>query len=394
WCHVAVLVSPERYPEILKELQEKGGLDDSTRQELASEAFALTSNYDTLISQWFQSSIDSKKTTAKSEKVQGATKEKLPEQIRIDLKREQLMRYGENPHQAAAYYQMAGEEQFGLNACKQLHGKKLSFNNLIDADIALTLPLEFEEPCVAILKHTTPSGVAVADSLAEAEAGARACDPVSAFGGIIGMNRVCDEKTAKQISKAFTEVIVAPGYTPEALNILVKKKNQRILEIPPDIQLSTGWDMRRIGGGLLIQDQDTGFPELDELKVVTKRQPTEEEWKDIRFAWVIVKYVKSNAVLFAKNGKTLGMGAGQMSRVDAVRLACLKAEDANLDLAGSVLASDAFFPFPDGLEQAGNAGAKTVIQPGGSVRDQEVIDAADKMGIAMVLTGRRHFRHA
>ncbi|MFC2170787.1 phosphoribosylglycinamide formyltransferase, partial [Calditrichota bacterium] len=261
-------------------------------------------------------------------------------------------------------------------------------------DIALALPQEFDKPCVAILKHTTPSGVAVADTVAEAEAGARACDPVSAFGGIVGMNRVCDEKTAKQISKAFTEVIVAPGYTPEALNILVKKKNQRILEIPPKTQLTAGYDLRRLGGGILAQERDAGFPELNDLKVVTKRQPTEEELEDLRFAWVVVKYVKSNAVLFARGGKTLGIGAGQMSRVDAVRLAHLKAEDASLDLKDTVLASDAFFPFPDGLQQAAEAGAIAVIQPGGSVRDQEVIDAADELGVAMVFTGRRHFRHA
>ena len=384
--HVAVVTSPDQYAGVLEEIETSGGVDETTRRRLAADAFALTARYDRAIAGWFDAQVEGTGEARRSET--------FPESIDLHLTRQQSMRYGENPHQSAAFYLLADEQGAGLAACRQLHGKKLSFNNMIDADIALSLPCEFDRPCVAILKHSTPCGVAVAETVAEAEAAARACDPLSTFGGIIGMNRTCNGETASRISKAFTEVVIAPGYTEEALEILKKKRNLRLLETTGDTSRPVGYDLRRVSGGLLVQTRDTHFPEFDELRVVTRRKPTEEELAALRFAWVVCKYVKSNAVLFASEGRTLGLGAGQMSRVDAVHVAAWKAAEAGLDLKGSVLASDAFFPFPDGLEKAVEAGAVAVIQPGGSVRDQEVIDAADRLGVAMLFTGRRHFRHA
>ncbi len=378
FAHVAVITSPERYEDVIDSINEKGTIEYDLRRALSGEAFEHTAQYDRMIADWFAS--DESKV--------------MPEKTTLSLSKRQELRYGENPQQDAAFYTLASEEDVGIATCEQLHGKALSFNNLIDADIALSMPYEFEKPAVAILKHTTPSGVAQADTIAEAEALARGCDPVSAFGGIVGMNRECDAETAKQINKAFTEVIVAPAYTEEALAILRKKKNLRLLKASAGSAKRLGWDMRRISGGILLQGHDAGFDELDNLKIVTERQPSAEELEELRFAWIACKYVKSNAVLFSRGGQTIGIGAGQMSRVDAVRLAKLKAADSKLDLKGSVLASDAFFPFPDGLEQAAEAGAVAIIQPGGSVRDQEVIDAANRLGVAMVLTGTRHFRHA
>ncbi|MBD3166015.1 bifunctional phosphoribosylaminoimidazolecarboxamide formyltransferase/IMP cyclohydrolase [bacterium] len=380
WRHVIVLTSPEQYEDVLGEWKEKGGVSDETRRSLAAAAFEATARYDRMIADWFASGA--------------AQDEGLPARLDIGLKKKQGMRYGENPHQRASFYVVTGEEGRGVAAGLQLHGKALSFNNVIDADIALTMPYEFDQPAVAILKHTTPSGVGIGATLADAEAKARACDPLSAFGGIVGMNRVCDEQTAAQINKAFTEVVVAPGFDEAALEILKKKKNIRLLEVDPDAVQTAGFDVRRVLGGMLVQDRDAGFPELDDWKVVTKTQPTEDQLRDLGFAWKVCKYVKSNAILFARDGATLGIGAGQMSRVDAVRIARMKATDVEIDLSGSVVASDAFFPFADGMLQCVEAGATAVIQPGGSVRDQEVIDAADEAGIAMLFTGRRHFRHS
>ncbi|GBE30069.1 bifunctional purine biosynthesis protein PurH [bacterium BMS3Bbin04] len=383
---VGIVTSVDQYDKVIAEIAEHGGLEDETRLQLAADAFELTAIYDRHISDWFAN-----KYIGETEK---SVDDAMPQKIQINLSLRQTMRYGENPHQSAAFYLIRGEENHGVAACEQLHGKALSFNNLIDADIALSMPYEFDQPAIAILKHTTPSGVGIADSLAEAEAKARACDPMSAFGGIVGMNRRCDLATAKQINKAFTEVVVAPGYDDDALALLEKKKNLRLLVASESAAKPFGYDFRRVAGGLLAQDRDAGFPELDDWKVVTERQPTEQEFADLKFAWIVCKYVKSNAVCFVKNGGTLGLGAGQMSRVDAVHLASWKAEQAERDLTASVLASDAFFPFADGLLAAIDAGAITVIQPGGSVRDQEVIDAANERGVAMIFTGRRHFRHA
>ena len=383
---VGVVTSVDQYGDIIAQINEHGGLVDDTRRQLAADAFEMTAQYDRHISDWFANEY-----IGETEK---NVDDAMPQSMQINLSLRQSMRYGENPHQAAAFYQMQGEEQHGVAACEQLHGKELSFNNLIDADIALSMPFEFDQPAVAILKHTTPSGVGVGDSLAEAEAKARACDPLSAFGGIVGKNRTCDLTTAQQINKAFTEVIVAPSYDDDALALLKKKKNLRLLVAPESAAKPFGYDLRRVAGGLLVQDRDAGFPELDDWKVVTERQPSEQEFADLKFGWIVCKYVKSNAVCFIRNGATLGMGAGQMSRVDAVHLAAWKAEQAERDLTDSVLASDAFFPFADGLLAAVDAGASTIIQPGGSVRDQEVIDAANERGVAMIFTGRRHFRHA
>jgi len=383
---VGVVTSPAQYVDLMAELtSSRSLLSEETCHKLAADAFEHTARYDRAIADWFH--LHAHKTDV-------VDPAEFPSSISVRITRQQHLRYGENPHQGAAYYRVEGEEGSGLAACKQIHGKELSFNNLIDADIALTLPYEFTEPAVAILKHTTPSGVAVGNTLAEAEAAARACDPVSAFGGIIGMNRPCDVETAKQISKAFTEVIVAPGYDEDALEILQKKKNLRLMVAPASAAMPTGLDLRRVSGGVLLQSRDAGFPELEDLTVVTKRQPTPEEWDAMTFGWIVSKYVKSNAVLFARGTATLGIGAGQMSRVDAVHVAAWKAEQEKIDLKGSILASDAFFPFPDGLIAAVDAGATAVIQPGGSVRDEEVIAVADERGVAMVLTGRRHFRHA
>jgi len=384
WIDVGVVTSPDRYPSIIEEIKSNGGLSLETRKQLAAEAFAHTARYDELISDWFARYVRESATSA----------EKFPDRLQLNLIRSKSLRYGENPHQSAAFYRLRGEEGIGIEACEQIHGKSISFNNLLDVDIAMILPYEFQEPCVAILKHTTPCGVGLGETIAEAEAKARACDPVSAFGGIIGMNRECDEETAKQIGKTFTEVIVSPGFSEEALKILRKKQNLRLIVAQPAAIKYAGLDIRRVSGGVLLQDRDAGFPELQTLTAVTKREPSETEWAELKFAWIVVKYVKSNAVLFSRAGQTLGIGAGQMSRLDAVQIARKKAMDAQLDLNGSVLASDAFFPFADGLEEAIKAGATAVIQPGGSVRDQEVIDAANKAGIAMVFTGRRHFRHA
>jgi phosphoribosylaminoimidazolecarboxamide formyltransferase / IMP cyclohydrolase len=383
---VGIVTSIEQYDAVMAEIAEHGGLSDETRRQLASDAFEMCAQYDRHIADWFANEY-----IGETEKNVDGT---MPAKMQINLNLRQSMRYGENPHQAAAFYQMQGEENHGVAACEQLHGKALSFNNLIDADIALSMPFEFDRPAVAILKHTTPSGVGVGKSLAEAEAKARACDPLSAFGGIVGMNRVCDLATAEQINKAFTEVIVAPGYNDDALAMLKTKKNLRLLVAPESAANPFGYDLRRVAGGLLAQERDAGFPELDDWKVVTERQPSKQEFADLKFGWIVCKYVKSNAVCFIRNGGTLGMGAGQMSRVDAVHLAAWKANQAEQELKDSVLASDAFFPFADGLLAAVDAGATTIIQPGGSVRDQEVIDAANERGVAMIFTGRRHFRHA
>ncbi len=389
---VGVVTSVDQYDTVIAQLSESGGLQDATRRQFAADAFEMTARYDRHISDWFMTKYIGE--TEKNLDAPADGESTWPAKMQLNFNLQQTMRYGENPHQAAAFYRMEGEEERGVAACEQLHGKELSFNNLIDADIALLMPFEFDQPAVAILKHTTPSGVGVGDNLAEAEAKARACDPLSAFGGIVGMNRTCDLATAQQINKAFTEVIVAPGYDDDALALLKKKKNLRLLVAPAAAAQPFGHDFRRVAGGLLVQDRDAGFPELDGWKVVTERQPSDQEFADLKFGWIVCKYVKSNAVCFVRHGATLGMGAGQMSRVDAVHLAHWKAQQTGLELSDSVLASDAFFPFPDGLLAAADAGATTIIQPGGSVRDQEVIDAANERGIAMIFTGRRHFRHA
>jgi phosphoribosylaminoimidazolecarboxamide formyltransferase/IMP cyclohydrolase len=311
--------------------------------------------------------------------------------VHLALRRKQELRYGENPHQAAALYVPAGRPPEGLAAAKQLQGKELSYNNYVDLEAARSLVAEFEGPAAVIIKHNNPCGAAEQKSLLDAYVKAYACDPVSSFGGVLAFNHIVDAVTAEQVAKLFVECIVAPGFAEGAQEIFAAKKNLRLLVLPqggfePDKELQ----LKRILGGVLAQQPDLGSLQGGELKVATKRAPTEKELADLRFAWKICKHVKSNAIVFAKEGATLGVGAGQMSRVDSVKIAVAKAQKS---LQGSVVASDAFFPFPDGVEEAAKAGATAVIQPGGSIKDVDVIAAADRLGLAMVFTSMRHFLH-
>jgi phosphoribosylaminoimidazolecarboxamide formyltransferase/IMP cyclohydrolase len=311
--------------------------------------------------------------------------------VYIALRRQQELRYGENPHQAAALYVPAGRAAEGLAAAKQLQGKELSYNNFVDLEAARSLAAEFRQPAAIIIKHNNPCGTAEQETLLGAYRKALACDPVSAFGGVLAFNRVVDAATAEEVAKLFVECIAAPGFDEKAKSIFAAKKNLRLLELPAGgLEPERELQLKRIFGGMLVQQPDLGGIPDAELRTVTKRVPTSEEMRTMRFAWKVSKHVKSNAIVFAREGATLGVGAGQMSRVDSVKLAVMKAAG---PLQGSVVASDAFFPFPDGVEEAAKAGATAVIQPGGSVRDQDVIAAADRLGLAMVFTGLRHFLH-
>jgi phosphoribosylaminoimidazolecarboxamide formyltransferase/IMP cyclohydrolase len=319
------------------------------------------------------------------------TKPMLPERVHIALRRQQELRYGENPHQAAALYVPAGRAPEGLAAAKQLQGKELSYNNFVDLEAARSLAAEFKNPAAVIIKHNNPCGTAEQPTLLDSYLKALACDPVSAFGGVLAFNRPVDAATAQEVAKLFVECIAAPGFEERAKEIFAAKKNLRLLELPagglaPERELQ----LKRVLGGMLIQQPDLGEINDDELRTVTKRVPTADEMHTMRFAWKVAKHVKSNAIVFAKDGATLGVGAGQMSRVDSVKIAVMKAQSS---LSGTVVASDAFFPFPDGVEEAAKAGATAVIQPGGSVRDPDVIATADRLGLAMVFTGMRHFLH-
>jgi len=316
----------------------------------------------------------------------------------VQYERKQIMRYGENPHQKAAFYSELTIDQPSISTAEQLWGKELSYNNIMDSDAALDLIMEFKKPACVILKHSNPCGAAQSESsLVDAYTRAFGVDSTSAFGGIVGLNRPVDAETAQAIGAVFTEVVIAPDYTPEAIEILTKKKNVRLLKVPEITQGSAAKKQlaltRRVTGGLLLQDRDLGDIDLDQAKVVTNRKPTTDEMEALKFAWKIVKYVKSNAIVYANKDQLLGVGAGQMSRVDSSKIAIMKAGNAKLPLEGSVIASDAFFPFRDGVDEAAKAGATAVVQPGGSVRDQEVIDAANEQNMAMIFTGMRHFRH-
>jgi phosphoribosylaminoimidazolecarboxamide formyltransferase / IMP cyclohydrolase len=378
---VTVVTSPADYEPVLAALQAEGEIPPPLRRQLAAKAFARTAAYDAAIARWFGAEL----------------RERLPEQLTITAMRRQRLRYGENPHQQAAFY--VTDRTQGIGAAEQVQGKELSYNNLADADAALALVAEFSQPAVAIIKHANPCGVAVADELSRAYARALACDPVSAYGGIIALNRPLDVATAERITQLFTEVVIAPNATADAQAVLAAKPNLRLLltgvtEAPDELML------RSIAGGLLVQERDAGGVDELELKVVSERAPMAAEIADLRFAFAVCKHVKSNAIVFVKSGATVGIGAGQMSRLDSVAIAVRKAAEAARAAgeaaprtAGSVIASDAFFPFADGLEAALSAGATAVIQPGGSMRDGEVIAAADRAGAAMVFTGRRHFRH-
>jgi phosphoribosylaminoimidazolecarboxamide formyltransferase/IMP cyclohydrolase len=381
---VAIVTRVADYPALIEELQSTGGaLSRETRWQLAKQAFATTAAYDTAIANTLDRIADAPPPDQAVPKASAASQ--VPPTLRINFPLAQSLRYGENPHQRAALY--ADDSGLGVAGATQLQGKELSFNNLVDLDACWELAQEFDEPAVIIVKHTNPCGAATGATILEAYQKALAADPVSAYGGVIGINREVDADAAVEIAKLFVEAIAAPSFTAEARERFAAKKNLRLVEVhaaPPKHVV------KHVSGGLLLQDADTARVNESELKVVTWRPPTAEELRSLLFAWHVCKHVKSNAIVYAKDGQTIGVGAGQMSRVDAARFGAMKAV---LPLTGCVAASDAFFPFPDGLEAVAAAGATAVIQPGGSVRDEEVIAAADKLGIAMVLTGIRHFRH-
>jgi phosphoribosylaminoimidazolecarboxamide formyltransferase / IMP cyclohydrolase len=378
WQDVAVVTSPDDYAGILVELgAAKGELSPPACWTLAKKAFALTAKYDAAI-------------TARLARIDlgddgfSDLRDPLPRVLDVMVDRKLALRYGENPHQSAALYSL---ERGGIAGAKQLHGKELSYNNLVDLDAAWQLIREFEEPAAAIIKHTNPCGCAEDETLCHAYRRAFEADPVSAFGGVLAFNRNLDEETAAEISKTFIEAIAAPGYSDKALAIMTAKKNLRLLEVRPAEEELV---VKSISGGFLAQTADLHRLNREQAKVVTEREPTDEEWRALEFGWKICKHVKSNAIVYANAGQSVSVGAGQMSRVDSVKVGAMKAV---LPLGGTVLASDAFFPFPDGVEEAAKHGITAVIQPGGSVKDSEVIAAANRLGLAMVFTGVRHFRH-
>ncbi|HEX7054169.1 MAG TPA: bifunctional phosphoribosylaminoimidazolecarboxamide formyltransferase/IMP cyclohydrolase [Burkholderiales bacterium] len=377
---VTVLSDPQDYAPVLEELRASGETSAATRFALARKAFAHTAAYDGAIAAYLASLED------------GGRRAEYPGFLSLHFRKLQDLRYGENPHQSAAFYRDERPVSGALAGYRQVQGKELSYNNLADADAAWECVKQFEEPACVIVKHANPCGVALAESPAAAYDRAFRTDPVSAFGGILAFNRSLDLAAAQAIGRQFAEVIVAPRVEQDALAELSKKANLRVLEIPLSRE-AQAHDYKRVGGGLLVQSTDARPIGRADLKVVTKKPPSDAQWADLLFAWRVAKFVKSNAIVFCRDAMTLGVGAGQMSRVDSVRIASLKAAAAKLELRGTVVASDAFFPFRDGLDVLAEAGAAAVIQPGGSVRDAEVIAAADEHGIAMVFTGVRHFRH-
>ncbi|HEY5614435.1 MAG TPA: bifunctional phosphoribosylaminoimidazolecarboxamide formyltransferase/IMP cyclohydrolase [Bacteroidota bacterium] len=371
--HTAVIVNPYRYGVLLEELREQSGaVSAQTRFDLASEAFAHTAQYDALVSSFLESFNP---------------KRDMPEKFVVSYRKAMTLRYGENPHQSAALYGKF-DQYF-----QKLHGKELSFNNILDINAAAQLCAEFDEPTAVIIKHNNPCGVGSGDTLPQAYQKALETDKKSAFGGIVCVNKPLDLTTAEALNELFLEVIIAPEYMPRVLDLLMRKKDRRLMTQSVNLRKMNDYDMRTVAGGVLVQDPDKHRMYADQLKPVTKRKPTDDEIHALLFAWKIAKHVKSNAIIYARGDRTLGVGAGQMSRVDSSRIAALKAADAGLDLQGCAVASDAFFPFADGLLEAVKVGATAVIQPGGSVRDEEVIKAADDNNVAMVFTGIRHFRH-
>ena len=381
---VAVLVNNSDYAEVVEELKKnQGQLKYQTRYELMVKAFEHTAGYDGMIANHF--GARGTDNTARD----------FSNTFNMQYFKTQEMRYGENPHQKAAFYTEASPTEASVATAKQLQGKELSFNNIADTDAALECVKQFDEPACVIVKHANPCGVAVAADIGAAYELAFATDPESAFGGIIAFNRELDSKTARAIcEKQFVEVIIAPTVSADASAVVAEKKNVRLLACGMwDSQRPNDFDYKRVNGGLLIQDRDNGMVCERDLKVASKRIPTSSEMSDMLFAWKVAKMVKSNAIIYAKNNQTIGVGAGQMSRINSARIAGIKAEHAGLDVVGAVMASDAFFPFRDGIDNAGKAGISCIIQPGGSMRDDEVITAANEHGMAMVLTGMRHFRH-
>ena len=376
---VAIVTSPADYESIAAELASNHGeLSHHTKWRLAQKAFATTAAYDSAIASTLE------RVSANGNFSLGS-QEGFPEKLRLSFHKVADLRYGENPHQKAAMY--SDGSGVGVANGKQLQGKELSYNNIVDLQAAWDLAQEFDEPVCAIIKHTNPCGTATGKTLAEAYKKALECDPVSAFGGVIGVNRPVDGAAAEEMAKLFLEVIAAPSFTDDAKAAFAGKKNLRLLEVPA---ANEKWAFKKVSGGLLLQDTDIRPLADADLKVVTKRQPTAAEKSALLFAWKVCKHVKSNAIVYARDGQTVGVGAGQMSRVDSCKLGAMKAQ---LPLQGTVAASDAFFPFPDGVEEIAKAGATAIIQPGGSVRDQDVIAAADRLGLAMIFTGVRHFRH-
>ncbi len=373
---VSVVCNPERYAEIIAELKSNGKVSPATNFKLAREVFAHTSAYDAKINAYLE---------------EQSASDGLAEQQALIGRKIQDLRYGENPHQRAAFYQDNSIEEPNVPDAVQLQGKELSFNNILDLSAALEIAKDFSEMVAVVIKHTNPCGVALAENMLEAYKRARSTDPVSAFGSVLGFNREVDEATAQEIISTFVEAVIAPGFSEEARQVFARKKNLRLLETGAfGSRSAKEVDVKKIVGGFLVQERDLKEVRAEDLKVVSQRQPTEEDIRELLFAWKVCRAVKSNAIVYTKDFMTLGVGAGQMSRVDSSRLAVSKA---NFDLRGSVVASDAFFPFRDGVDAAAQAGAVAVIQPGGSVKDAEVIEAADEHGMVMVFTGTRHFKH-
>mgnify|MGYP003630657395 FL=1 len=379
---VNIVVNASDYPAILAELEANDGATSlATRFNLAIKAYEHTAAYDGAIANHFGSLVPGGSPA-------------FPRTFNTQFHKVQEMRYGENPHQQAAFYVEAHPAEAGIATARQIQGKELSYNNVADTDAALECVKNFDQPACVIVKHANPCGVAVADNIGKAYALAFATDPESAFGGIIAFNRELDAATARAIvDSQFVEVIIAPSVSAEAAAAVADKKNVRLLVCGKWSAQGPALDYKRVNGGLLVQDRDLGMITAADLKIVSKLQPSEQQLSDLLFAWKVAKYVKSNAIIYAANGQTVGVGAGQMSRINSARIAAIKAEHAGLAVKGSVMASDAFFPFRDGIDNAGEAGIAAVIQPGGSIRDEEVIAAADEHGMAMVFTGMRHFRH-
>ena len=381
--HVGIVTSPSDYARVLEEMrQHNGALSDAFRFDLAIRAFEHTAAYDSAIANYFGQRV-------------GNGNVPFSRTLNLNFIKAQDMRYGENPHQRSAFYTERAPQGASIATAQQLQGKALSYNNIADTDAALECVRQFDQPACVIVKHANPCGVAVADNIQAAYDLAFETDQESAFGGIIAFNRELDERTARSIvERQFVEVIIAPSATEKAVTTVAEKKNVRLLVCGELGNASTAaFDYKRVNGGLLVQDRDQGMVSAGNLKVVTRRQPDETEIRDLLFAWQVAKFVKSNAIVYARDGRTIGVGAGQMSRVNSARIAVIKAEHAGLEVKGAVMASDAFFPFRDGIDNAAKAGIRCVIQPGGSIRDEEVIAAADEADMAMVFTGMRHFRH-
>jgi len=390
---VTIVVNVQDYSRVLAEMDANGNsLTYQTRFDLAIAAYEHTAAYDGMIANYFGKMLPAYHSSDKE--VSFAKRNKFPRTVNSQFIKKQDLRYGENSHQDAAFYVEANPEEASVSTATQIQGKALSYNNIADTDAALECVKAFDEPACVIVKHANPCGVAIGENIAAAYEGAYITDPTSAFGGIIAFNRELDADTAEAIvSRQFVEVIIAPSISDAAAQIVSAKPNVRLLECGQWDTKTTGLDYKRVNGGLLVQDRDQGQVTASELKVVTKRQPTEDELRDLQFCWKVAKFVKSNAIVYVKNSATIGVGAGQMSRVYSAKVAGIKAADENLEVKGSVMASDAFFPFRDGLDAAAAAGITAVIQPGGSMRDDEVIAAANEHNIAMVFTGMRHFRH-